>query len=355
MKERLSEVRNHMMTGVSYMIPVVVIGGIFLAAALATGTPGENGMEVTNPFMQNILLLGEIGFMLMIPVLAGYIAYSISGKPALAPAFVLGHLANTPVNGSEFKAGFLGALLMGILVGYFVKWLKTWKVPQSLRALMPIFIIPLFTTFVLGMFYIYVLATPISAGMASLTTMLGSLSGSASILLAVVLGLMIAVDMGGPINKVAVMFCIAMSAEGNYQYWGQIAIAICTPPLGMGLATLLAKKKYTESERDAGKAALAMGMIGITEGAIPFAAADPVKVLPSIMTGSAVGAVIGAIAQVKNYAPHGGPIVLPVIDGKLWYVVAIIAGSVVTALMVNALKKEVVEEEDDSDFEFTSL
>jgi fructose-specific phosphotransferase system IIC component len=163
-----------------------------------------------------------------------------------------------------------------------------------------------------------------------------------SVVLAVILGLMIAFDMGGPVNKVAFLFGAAMIQQGVPQVMGPIAVAICIPPISMGLATLLSPKKYSEGERESGKAALAMGMIGITEGAIPFAAADPLRVIPSIMTGSAVGAAIAAFGKVTDHAPHGGPIVLPVVDNKLFFVVAILVGVMVSALMVNMLKKEEV-------------
>ncbi|PFU66114.1 PTS fructose-like transporter subunit EIIC [Priestia megaterium] len=344
MKEFFKILKNHLMTGVSYMIPAVVVGGICIAAALATGTPGENGMEVTNPLMNNILSIGTAGFTMMVPVLSGYIAYSIAGKPGLVPGMIVGYIANTPIGDSEVKAGFLGAIVLGFLAGCFVQWVKTWRVPTMLRPIMPIFIIPITSSLVIGLGYIYLLAKPIGYFMTAMTETLKQMNGSSLILLAVILGCMIAFDMGGPINKVACMFAFGMMAEGVYTIMGIIAIAICTPPLGLGLATLLSKKKYNDQERQAGKAALAMGMIGITEGAIPFAAADPFRVLPSIMVGSATGAVIGALAKVTDHAPHGGPIVLLVVDHKLWYIGAILAGTVMTAVMVNALKKDVTKE-----------
>lgn len=159
------------------------------------------------------------------------------------------------------------------------------------------------------------------------------------------MGMMVTVDMGGPVNKTACLFSIGMMAEGHYEFFGICAVPICTAPLGMGLATLLAKNKYTQEERDAGKASLFMGLIGISEGAIPLAVADPAKVIPSIMAGGAVGGAIAAVAGVKDYAPHGGPIVLPIIDEKIWFVIAIIVGTLVTAILVNLLKKPVAQTE----------
>lgn len=349
MKAFFLQIKDYLMTGVGHMIPAVVVGGIFIAAALATGTPGENGMEVTNPFMKNILELGVAGFTMMVPILAGYIAYAISGKPGLVPGMIAGYIANTPIGESEVKAGFLGAIVLGLFAGYVVKWIKTWKVPTMLRPVMPIFVIPIISVLVVGLTYIYVLATPIAYLMTNMTEALTGMSNSSLVVLAIILGFMIAVDMGGPINKVACMFAFGLMAEGIYTIMGIIAIAICTPPLGMGLATLLNKKKYNAQEKEAGKAALAMGMIGITEGAIPFAAADPLRVLPSIMVGAASGAVIGALAKVTDHAPHGGPIVLAVVDNKLWYILAIIVGTVVTALMVNLLKKDLSKGNDEEE------
>lgn len=338
------------MTGVSHMIPAVVVGGICIAGALATGTPGANGMEVTNPLMKNILSIGVAGFTMMVPILAGYIAYSIAGKPGLVPGMIAGYIANTPLSDSEVKAGFLGAIILGLLAGFFVQWVKTWKVPTMLRPIMPIFVIPITSSLVIGLGYIYLLAKPIGYLMTGMTNGLKGMTGSSLILLAIILGCMIAFDMGGPVNKVACMFAFGMMAEGVYTVMGIIAIAICTPPLGLGLATLLSKKKYNDQEKQAGKAALAMGMIGITEGAIPFAASDPLRVLPSIMVGSATGAVIGALAKVTDHAPHGGPIVLLVVDNKIWYILAIIAGTIVTAVMVNLLKKDLTKELPEEDY-----
>ena len=333
-----TDLRTHFMNGVSFMLPVVVIGGIFLAAALATGSPGENGMVVDNPFMKNILSIGEAGFAMMIPVLAGYIAYSIAGKPGLAPGIVTGFIANNPIGADGVSSGFLGAMILGVLSGYIVNWVKKWKVPKMLRTVMPILVIPVVSTFVVGIGYIYLLAGPISSLMTGLTDVLIDMNGTNIVFLAIIIGLMTAFDMGGPVNKTVSLFSFGLMAQGIYTIQGAHAIAICIPPLGLALATFLSRSKYTLEEQEAGKAAGFMGLIGITEGAIPFAASDPGRVIPSIMVGSAVGSVIGMLAGVANYAPHGGPIVLPVIDHKLWYVIAIIVGSLVTALMMNLLK-----------------
>lgn len=324
-------VYKHLMNGVSHMLPLVVCGGVLIALAIAfSGIKAGSGADVTNPFLKEMLSLGATAFGLMIPILAGYIAMSIADRPGLVPGLVGGALANSA------GAGFLGGIVAGFAAGYIAKWVKNWKVPEGLKPIMPIFVIPLVSTGLVGAI-MYFINSPISAFMKGMTEVLKGMQ-TGSILLALVLGLMISFDMGGPINKVAFLFGSAMIAEGVPEVMGPIAVAICIPPIGMGVATLIMPKNYDITEREAGKAALAMGMIGITEGAIPFAAADPLRVIPSIMIGSATGAVIAAIGKVADHAPHGGPIVLPVVDNKLMFIVAVVAGSVLTAIVVNMLK-----------------
>jgi fructose PTS system EIIBC or EIIC component len=275
-------------------------------------------------------------------VLAGYISYALAGKPGLVPGFVGGYFAG------EIKAGFLGALLAGLIAGYLVQWIKKWPVPKYIRPIMPILIIPIVSSLAIGVIMLKVIGLPIANLMAAANTMLQSMNTGNAVILAMVLGAMIAVDMGGPVNKTAFFFGAAMIKEGNYLVMGACAAAICTPPLGLGLATLLRRSRWNEEERDAGTAALAMGMIGITEGAIPFAAADPLRVIPCIVLGSMVAAVVAMLGGVGDHAPHGGPIVLPVVDHRIAYVIAIVLGTVVTAIAVTAVKtffpSRVVEE-----------
>ena len=203
---------NAFNTGVSYFIPIVVIGGVFLAFSLASGTAGASGMEVTNPLMVSLNTIGMAGISMMIPVLAAYIAYSMAGKPALAPGFVLGYLVNNAVvtpSGNSVSTGFLGAMIMAVICGYFVRWMKTWKVNNTIQTIMPILIIPILTSLVLGMAYIYILATPLGFVMDWLTSVLGSLQGGSAVVLGLVIGVMTAFDMGGPINKTASTVCSA--------------------------------------------------------------------------------------------------------------------------------------------------
>jgi fructose-specific phosphotransferase system IIC component len=203
---------------------------------------------------------------------------------------------------------------------------------------MPILIIPILSSSIMGVVMLKILGIPIANLMTFLGEWLKTMSNGNAVVLGLILGAMIAFDMGGPVNKTAFFFGAAMIKEGNYAVMGACAAAICTPPLGMGLATLLNRKLWTEEDREAGLAGLAMGMIGITEGAIPFAAADPLRVIPCIMIGSMVGSVIAMMGRVGDHAPHGGPIVLPVVDHRIAYVIAIVAGTVVTALLIDVLK-----------------
>lgn len=345
MKSEVKNLRTYLMTGVSYMIPIVVIGGVLIALAIAlSGVEAGTGANVTNPFLEKMLNIGAKAFGLMVPVLAGFIAFGIADRPGIAPGLVGGALAN------EIGAGFLGGIIAGFVAGYTARWVRSWNVPKQLKAIMPIFVIPLVTTAVVGV-VMYIIGAPISGLMNSMTAGLKSMSTGNAIFLAIIMGAMIAFDMGGPVNKVAFMFAAAMIGEGVYTVMGPVAVAICIPPLAMGTAALIKPKKYTAAEKEAGKGAIAMGLIGITEGAIPFAAADPIRVIPSIMVGSAFGAAVAAIGKVGDHAPHGGPIVLPVVDNKIMFIISVLVGVAITVLMVNALKKEVKEEkiEEESD------
>lgn len=330
-------------TGVSYMLPSVVVGGVFLAVSLATGTPTETGMQVSNQFMKDLMDMGSAGFAMMIPLLSGYIAYSIAGKPALAPAMILGYIANNPIGSGQVKTGFLGAMLLGVLTGYFVKWTKTWNVPKTIRTIMPILIVPIITTFVLGVLYVYVIAVPIGAAMDWLVATLGELQGGSAILMGIIIGAMTAIDMGGPINKTATAFTLALMAEGIYAPNGAHRIAVAIPPLAMAISTFIDRKKYSKEDRDLGISAFFMGLIGITEGAIPFAVKDTKRVLPAIIIGSAVGGALGMINNVEALVPHGGLVILPVVNGKLWYVLAMFIGVFVSVAILHFTKPNVEE------------
>lgn len=333
--ESLKLLRQHLLTGVSFAIPFVACGGILIAAALAFAPAGANGApDPSNiPILAFMLKVGVASFTLMLPVLAGYISYSIAGKPGLVAGFIGGFLAG------EIKAGFLGALLAGLVAGYVVAALKKIPTHKLVKPIMPILIIPIVSSLIVGAMMLLILGPPIASFMTSLSAWLQDLGTGNAVLLAMLLGAMIAFDMGGPVNKTAFFFASGLIAQGNFTIMGAVAAAICTPPLGMGLATLISRKLWRDEERESGLAALGMGMIGITEGAIPFAAADPLRVIPSLVLGSMTASTIAMLGGVGNHAPHGGPIVLPVIDNRVMYIVAIIAGTIVTAVAITLLKK----------------
>lgn len=329
----LRSLRRHLLTGVSFAIPFIASGGILIAIAIGFAmTPA--GPDFSHaPRLKLLFDIGKAAFTLMLPVLGGYISYSVAGKPGLVAGFLGGYLAG------QINAGFLGAMLSGLLAGYLVLWLKKIPVSKYLRPVMPILVIPILSGGIMGVLMIKVLGPPIASVMQHATVFLQHMSTGNSVLLGLTLGAMIAFDMGGPVNKTAFFFGAAMISQGNYQIMGACAAAICTPPLGLGLATLLRKKLWSTEEREAGSAAIAMGLIGITEGAIPFAASDPVRVIPSIMFGSMIAAVIAMLYRVGDPAPHGGPIVLLFgIRHRIPYLLAIIAGTVLTALSINLLK-----------------
>ena len=330
---KVSKFKQYLLSGVSYAIPFVASGGILIALSIALAPMTSHGPDFSRaPFLKLINDIGTAAFSLLIPVLSGYIAFGIADRPGLVPGFVGGYIA------SQVGAGFLGGLVSGLLAGFLVFYLKKIKVPPYIRPVMPILVYPVISSFIVGIIMYKIIGAPIHDLMVSITGWLQVMGTGNKIILAIILGSMIAFDMGGPVNKVAFFFGAAMIQQGNYFIMGACAAAICIPPLGLGLATLLNRKLWTEQERDAGLAALAMGSIGITEGAIPFAAADPFRVIPVIMAGSSVGSVIAMLGKVGDHAPHGGPIVLPVVESRLMYVVAILAGTLVVSALMTLIR-----------------
>jgi PTS system fructose-specific IIC component len=346
-KELLRQHKQYLLTGVSHVIPFIACGGILIALSLAYAFQfhllnEKGGPDVSKApvLVQDMMTIGVKAFELFPAVLAGFIAYGMAGRPGLVPGFVGGFIAAMPqvVGDKTASAGFLGALIIGLVAGHVVNWLKKLPVPKIFRPVMPIIIIPIFSALPVGLLML-ALNLPVARIMVGLGHYLESLQHGSQVVLAMVLGAMIAFDMGGPVNKAAFFFGAAMIQQHNYSIMGACAAAICTPPLGLGLATLLNRKQWTEEQHESGLAALGMGMIGITEGAIPFAAGDPFRVIPSIMLGSMVAATVAMLGGVGDPAPHGGPIVLPVVDGRLMYIVAILAGTVTTALTINSVKR----------------
>jgi len=335
----LIKVKQALLNGVSFAIPFIACGGILIASAIAVVPIGPTGPDFSHsPIARLVLQIGSASFALLLPVLAGYISYAIAGKPGLVPGFVGGYLAGHLDGTDAVSAGFLGAVFAGLMAGYCVNFVKRAPAPKYIKPIMPILIIPIVCSLAVGGVMLKVVGPPIADLMRVMAGWLGTLRGGNAVVLGAILGAMIAFDMGGPVNKTAFFFGAAMIKEGNYFVMGACAAAICTPPLGLGLATLLNRKIWTEEQRESGVASLAMGMIGITEGAIPFAAADPLRVIPCIMAGSMVAGVIAMLGHVGDHAPHGGPIVLPVVDNRLAYVLAIAAGSLFTAISINFLK-----------------
>jgi PTS system fructose-specific IIC component/fructose-specific PTS system IIC-like component len=326
--------KQYLLSGVSYAIPFVASGGILIAVSIAFAPMTGQGPDFSHaPFLKLINDIGSAAFAFLIPVLSGYIAFGIADRPGIAPGFVGGYIAG------QVGAGFLGGIISGLLAGFLVAVLKKLKPPRSLRPIMPILVIPVLTSLAVGFVMFKVVGAPIRDLMTAIQHWLEAMNSGNQVVLGIILGSMIAFDMGGPVNKVAFFFGAAMIQRGNFAVMGACAAAICIPPLGLGLATLLNRRLWTDQEKEAGLAALAMGAIGITEGAIPFAAADPLRVIPVIMAGSSVGAVVAMLGRVGDHAPHGGPIVLPVVDNRLMFVAAILAGTLTVAGLMSLLKR----------------
>ena len=337
---------SYLMNGVSYMIPFVVTGGLLIALSLAIGgKPSAAGMVIPKGSdWQSVLDIGVVSFTLMIPVLAGYIAFAIGDRAALAPGFIGGWIAN---NGSFYHAtagtGFIGAIIAGLLVGYFVRWIANFNYHKMLRPLVPIFIAPILGTLFIAAIFIYVIGAPIAGLMIFLNHTLQDMSTGNAVLLGIVLGGMAGFDMGGPFNKVAFLFSIGMIASGQTQFMGAMACAIPVAPLGMGLATVIGRKMnlFSEAELEAGKAAGAMGLVGISEGAIPFAAQDPFAVIPANVVGSMVAAVLAFTLGITDSVAHGGPIValLGAMNKPILALICMLCGAIVTAIFAVSMKK----------------
>ena len=332
---------KHLMSGVSNMLPFVVGGGILIALSFMFGIQASNPNDPS--FHPVAKLLSDIGggnaFFLMIPVMAGFIGMSIADRPGFAPAMVGGLISLN--NGG----GFLGGLIGGFLGGYVVVLLKKLfaKLPNSLEGLKPVLLYPLFGIFITGALMYGVIINPIAALNSGVTNFLQGLGTGNLVLLGILVAGMMAVDMGGPVNKAAFTFGIAMITAGNYYPHAAVMAGGMVPPLGIALATTFFKNKFTKDERDAGKVCYIMGLSFITEGAIPFAASDPIRVIPACIIGSGIAGGLSMFFRVQLPAPHGGLFVLPVVINPIMYLVAIVVGSVITALILGFIKKPVQE------------
>ncbi|MFF3826060.1 fructose-specific PTS transporter subunit EIIC [Streptomyces griseus] len=336
--------RTYLMSGVSYMVPFVAAGGLLIALSFAIGGYETASAEsVADHFVWGeadswAALLNQIGsaaFAFLVPVLAGYIAYGMADRPALVPGFVGGSIALT------VNAGFLGGLVAGLLAGAVVMAIQRVPVHATLRGIMPVLVIPLIASAVVGFLMFIVVGKPIASLQSGLTDWLNGLSGSNAVILGVVLGLMMCFDMGGPLNKVAYAFAVgglADPTDGSLKVMAAVMAAGMVPPLALALATTVRKKLFTKTERENGRAAWVLGASFITEGAIPFAAADPLRVIPSVMAGGAVTGALSMAFGATLRAPHGGVFVVPLIGEPFLYLLAIAAGTLVATALVVLLK-----------------
>ncbi|MGQ7959594.1 fructose-specific PTS transporter subunit EIIC [Pseudomonas sp. SP16.1] len=326
---------KHLLTGVSYMLPMVVAGGLLIALSFVFGI--EAFKEEGSLAAALMKIGGETAFQLMVPLLAGYIAYSIADRPGLAPGMIGGLLAGS------LGAGFIGGIIAGFLAGYSAKAIAHWvRLPDSVEALKPILIIPLAASLFTGLVMIYLVGAPVAGMLAGLTGFLDGMGSTNAILLGLLLGGMMCVDLGGPINKAAYAFSVGLLASQSYAPMAATMAAGMVPPIGMAIATVLARRKFAESERQAGKAAGVLGLCFISEGAIPFAAKDPLRVIPASIAGGALTGALSMYFGCKLMAPHGGLFVLLIpnaINQALLYLLAIVAGSLLTGVVYALAKR----------------
>lgn len=331
-------------TGISFFLPVIIAGGFLFAISVGTGTIVDNEIVPSNELFAIILTIGQSGFAMMVPVLGGYIAYAIAGKPALAPGLIIGYVVNNPIGNSEFSTGFIGAMVTGVLIGYFVKWMKTWKVPSVVRTVMPLLIIPVVTTLFIGLVYAYLLAYPLTQLVILLTNILNSMNGVGAGFLGIAIGIMAAIDMGGPASKAATAFTLALMDAGSYGPNGAFRICCAVPPLGLALATFIGRNRFSSEEKEFGISAFFLSLAGITEGAIPFAAKDFKRVLPAICLGSAVSGALAMIHGVDSIVAFGGLAALPAVtSGKMWYVIDMFIGAIIIAVFMLLTRKPIEE------------
>ena len=343
------QIYMQLMNGVSHMLPFVVGGGILIALAFLidglcvdmtslTAEARQSFGSIT-PAAATLKSIGDLAFGFMLPLLAGFIAMSIADRPGLAVGFVGGAIA---ANG---KSGFLGALVAGFLAGYLILLLKKLfeKLPEALKKIAPVLLYPVFGILIVGLVMTFVVEPPIGALNTALNTALTNMSGSSKVLLGIIVAGMMAVDMGGPFNKAAYVFGTASIAAGNYGIMAAVMIGGMVPPCAIALASLLFKDKFTKTERESAPTNFIMGLAFITEGAIPFAASDPLHVIPACVIGSGLAGALSMAFNCTLMAPHGGVFVFPVVGNPLMYLAALAAGTVVGALMLGVLKKKIAE------------
>lgn len=351
----LSTIKKHVMTGISYMIPMVVAGGILGALAKGLGgwevgslAPNAEGAATIfsnlnmldwGQFWWSMDKLSSYAMSFACAVLAAGIAYSMSERPGIVPGFILGYVAN------QAKAGFLGAMVMGFFVGWLVNVFKKAKLPQALMGLMPVLIIPVFVTFISGVVFFGVAMAPMTWIMNVLLNWITSLNSGSQFIVGAVIGACMGFDMGGPINKTASMAANALMADGILAPESAKIIGGMTPPLGVAISTFLAPKKFTKAEKDTGISCIFMGLCFITEGVLPFAANDPIRFIPCSMIGSGLAGGIAMAMAVETPAAHGGIFVMPLSSNPMWWVIALVVGSVVTGVLYALVKKPLEESE----------
>lgn len=345
---------KHIMSGVSYMIPFVVVGGIFIAISFMFGIyaadPESDQFNIFAQFFSQVG--GEAAFALMVPILAGFIGYSIAEKQGLAPAMIGGMMAS--IGGS----GFLGGMIAGFVGGFAAKFVgkSMAKIPKTFQGLVSVLLVPLISTFIVGAFMFFVLNTPMSMLNEFLEGWLKGLTGVSAGILGALLAGMMASDMGGPINKTASAFGLAMFAANIFEPSAALMVGGMVPPLGIALATTIFKDRFTIQEAEAGKASYVLGASFITEGAIPFAAADPLRIIPANIIGAAIGGAVCMILDISLKAPHGGIFVIPIASNKpLLYIGCILLGSFITCFIIGFLKKPLSEEKRNKGKEMMSI
>lgn len=338
------DIIGQLMNGASYMIPFVVVGGLLVSLSVSMGAQtSADGTVVYIGLWNKIHAIGNLAFTLMYPILSGFIAFSIAGRATLAPAMIGAMVATDgEILGTEGGTGFIGCIIVGYLVGYLVKWMNSWNLAKEFKPMMPIFIIPLTGVAVVSALFIFVLGKPVTLITDLLNSLLVELAKnpSSAVVLGIVLGAMVGIDMGGPINKVAFFFGVTSIAQGNLQIMGIVSTSIAVAPLSMGIAAVVGKDKFTPEEKSAGIYTIFMGIIGISEGAIPFAASDPGHVLPAVVAGSALTGAAAAVCGVTSAVPHGGLVValFKATNYMSLYFLCVMAGTALSVAIVLAFK-----------------
>jgi len=339
------DIIGQLMNGASYMIPFVVVGGLLVSLSVSMeAQTSADGTVVYIGLWNKIHAIGNLAFTLMYPILSGFIAFSIAGRATLAPAMIGAMVATDgEILGTEGGTGFIGCIIVGYLVGYLVKWMNSWNLAKEFKPMMPIFIIPLTGVAVVSALFIFVLGKPVTLITDLLNSLLVELAKnpSSAVVLGIVLGAMVGIDMGGPINKVAFFFGVTSIAQGNLQIMGIVSTSIAVAPLSMGIAAVVGKDKFTPEEKSAGIYTIFMGIIGISEGAIPFAASDPGHVLPAVVAGSALTGAAAAVCGVTSAVPHGGLVValFKATNYMSLYFLCVMAGTALSIAIVLAFKR----------------